>query len=120
MLYLDLRRIFAQKGINNPLRYLAGNGFSHHTAHRLLHSEARMVHLKHLEKLCLLLNCNLNDLMAWHPDGNTPVPKTHPIQKLRRGPIPPNISHNLQQLPPEQLEQVRRFIENLNQNPPQE
>lgn len=118
MIYLNLQHLFAQKGITNPILYLHQNGFSRHTAHRLVHGRIEMLHFRHMERLCVLLNCSLVDLLAWQPDAHLSVPANHPLQEMKRGPIPTNITQDLQKLQPKELEEVRRFMEGLSQKKP--
>ncbi|MCK7591144.1 helix-turn-helix transcriptional regulator [Subsaxibacter sp. CAU 1640] len=83
MLSLNLRPIFKMRGISEPFSYLTKAGFTNHTAHRLLNSHNRNFSLDAIEKLCELLICEPNDLLAWTPNKNTTVRNDHPLYLLK-------------------------------------
>ena len=114
MLKLDLRRIFEDKGIDKPSLFMKKNGFTAHTTHRLLHSKVDSISFKHLEKICLLLNCTIEDLFAWINEDKTGIYKDHPLNKLKRGKSRGMITNKLKDLPLDKLEQVRTFLDGLS------
>jgi DNA-binding Xre family transcriptional regulator len=116
MLKLDLQRIFEDKGIENPNQYLVKNGLTPHTVSRLLHNRVSSISFKHLEKICLLLNCTIDDLFAWENPDKSDTLKDHSLQKLKRGKKKGNIAGKLKALPASKLGQVRDFIEELTKN----
>jgi DNA-binding Xre family transcriptional regulator len=113
MLKLDLYRIFEDKGIENPNQFLKKNGLTAHTVSRLLNNKVSSISFKHLEKICLLLNCTLDDLFLWENEDKTGIYKDHSLQKLKRGRKRGNIVGKLKTLPSEKLSQVRDFIDGL-------
>ena len=113
MIKLDLRRIFQEKGIENPHLFLKKCGVPSHTSHRLLYNEIDSIRFKHLEKICLHLNCTVDDLCSWIPDDKNGDYKAHPLNKLRRIKIKENISHKIKGLTLDKLDQVRNFIDEL-------
>ncbi len=84
MLYFNPKRVFALRGIPNPLTYLMKNGFGRGTANNLLNHMNRSVKYEHLERLCLLLRCTPNDLYDWRPGKDAAVAADHPLQALTR------------------------------------
>jgi DNA-binding Xre family transcriptional regulator len=113
MLKLDLNRLFEDKGIENPTQFLKKNGLTAHTTSRLLNNKVSSISFKHLETICLLLNCTIDDLFSWENDNKTGIYKDHSLQKLVRGKKKGNIVGKLKGLPVDKLNQVRDFIDTL-------
>ena len=110
MLYFNLKPIFDAKGIENPYSYLVKNGFTYHSAHYIANNLSRIFKLDHIEKLCDLLQCEPNDLLAWKPDNNKVYPENYPLKKLL--PLPPsvNIKVSLQNIPYRELLEITQKI----------
>ena len=113
MLKLDLYRIFEDKGIDNPHYFLRKNGFTSHTTSRILNNKGDSISFRHLEQLCLLLNCSIDDLFSWTNDDMTGIYKDHVIQKLKRGQRKGNITNPLKNLTLDKLNEVRSYIEQI-------
>jgi DNA-binding Xre family transcriptional regulator len=113
MLKLDLTRIMEDKGIENASQFFKKNGLTAHTTSRLLNNKVSSISFKHIETICLLLNCTIDDLFSWENDNKTGIYKDHSLQKLTRGKKKGNIVGKLKDLPVDQLNQVRDFIEEL-------
>ena len=116
MLQLDLYRVFEDKGIENPNRFLRKNGFTPHTASRLLNNNVQSISFKHLEQLCLLLNCSVEDLFDWKPEKQTEKNKDLVLHKLLRGQRKGNITTKLKTLPLEKLNDVRKYIDQITKD----
>ncbi len=84
MLYFNPKRVFALRGIPNPLTYLMKNGFGRGTANNLLNFNNRSVKFEHLERLCVLLRCTPNDLYDWKPGKDLVAGDDHPLNALKR------------------------------------
>ena len=113
MLQLQLQASIAQRGVASPLKYLVKNGFTYHTAHRILHNTVDSISFPHLEQLCLLLNCTINDLFVYTKGNNTNIADTHPLNKLSKPPSTINISQTLQQLPYDKIKELEKMVEDL-------
>lgn len=113
MLQLQLQQIIKQRGISNPLKYLAANGFTYHTAHRLLHNSVDSISFYNIESLCLLLNCSINDLFVYSKNSNTKIDAEHPLNKLTAQANTVNISQTLQQLPYDKIKQLEKLVNDL-------
>ena len=113
MLYFNPRRVFRLRGITNDLTFMMKNGFIRSTASNLLNGYTRYVKDEHLEKLCLLLHCTPNDLYDWKPSKNTLTPEDHPIQALKRGDAPKNITEIVKHLPLDKLDKVEALLQQL-------
>lgn len=116
MLQLDLYRVFEDKGIENPHRYLRKNGFTPHTTSRLLNNKVDSISFRHLEQLCLLLHCSIDDIFNWKSDEKTSIHKDHPLNKIRRGERKGSITGKLKELSPDKLNEVRNYIDLLANN----
>ena len=113
MLYFNPRRVFRLRGITNDLTFMMKNGFIRSTASNLLNGYTRYVKDEHLEKLCLLLHCTPNDLYDWRPSKDTLITEDHPIQALKRGDAPKNITEIVKHLPLDKLDKVEALLEQL-------
>ena len=114
MLVLDLYRVFEDKGIENPQRFLKRNGFTVHTTFKLLNNKVVSISFRHMEQLCLLLNCSVEDLFSWHNEDASGKYDKHPLLKLKRGEHKGNITNKLKSLPPDKLIEVRKYIDQLS------
>ncbi len=83
MLYLNLQPILTARGIKNPYTYLVQQGISYGVANKLMYSTSRGFKLDTIEKLCEILNCEVHDLLVWHPNAQQAVNPNHPLQPLR-------------------------------------
>jgi DNA-binding Xre family transcriptional regulator len=83
MLSLNLLPIFKARGIERPYSFLVKAGLTPHTANSLLNSRTRIFRLDHIEKLCLILNCEPNELLVWHPNKNEVITDNHPMIRLK-------------------------------------
>ena len=113
MLRLNLNRLFEERGIENPTLYFRKNGFSLHTTHRILNQQVDSISYKNLEKICLLLNCTIDDIFQWYPSDSLDLKQNHALQKLIRGSNPGMLTNKLKKLPMHKIEEVRKFIEQL-------
>jgi len=68
MLIYNFTRVFTARGIDKPRDFLIKNGFPRGIASRIAINKVGMIPMKHLEKVCLLLNCTPDDLIEWKPD----------------------------------------------------
>ena len=113
MLKFNPRRVFRLRGINNDLTFMMKNGFIRSTASNLLNGHTRYVKDEHLEKLCLLLHCTPNDLFDWKPGKEALIAEDHPLQALKRGDAPKNITEIVKNLPLDKLDKVEALLNQL-------
>jgi len=83
MLSLNLLPIFKARGIERPYTFLVKAGLTPHTANVLLNSKTKVFRLDHIEKLCLILNCEPSDLLVWYPNKNEVITDNHPMIRLK-------------------------------------
>jgi len=103
----------ADKGIKNPYQYLVKSGFTYFTAYRLLNNRVANISYKHLEQLCIVLHCTIDELFAWSPPENMQNANTHPLQKLIPQQNKTNIIDDLKQLPLDKINEIRKFINQI-------
>lgn len=83
MLTYNLHKHFKLRAVSAPAVFLMQNGFNQQTAYRITKNKFSALSAKHIEKLCLALNCTPNDLMEWEPDKNLENPEKQSLNKLR-------------------------------------
>ena len=107
MLTLDLKPIFAVRGIEQPYAFLVQNGFSYNTAQRLTSGKVSVMNINYMEKLCILLWCTPNDLFHWQPKQNTAIPEDHPLLPLTKRPeAKMNFRNAMRRVPLHKLEEL--------------
>jgi len=114
MLKLNLQRAIADKGIENPNRFLQHCGITSYTASRLLNNQVESINFKHVELICLALKCTIDDLFIWYPDKNNVVVENHPLNKLKQKENNENLNQKLKRLPFDKIEVVKNYIDKLN------
>lgn len=85
MLQLNLKPLFAARGIDRPYYFLKKHGFSHEAANSLRSGKRIMIDVRHMEKLCEILWCEPNDLFEWYPASERIIPDAHPLFNLKTG-----------------------------------
>jgi DNA-binding Xre family transcriptional regulator len=83
MLTININQIFRARGIERPYTFLVKAGFTPHSANILLNSKTKVFRLDHIEKLCVLLKCEPNDLLVWYPNNKEIIADDHPLTKLK-------------------------------------
>ena len=116
MLQLNLKQLITSRGITNPSQYLVKSGFTYYTTSRLLNNKVDNLSFRHVEQLCLLLNCSINELFTWQKPPNTQVSENHPLQKLKPKKTGKPISEHLKELPLDKLEEVKNYIEQIQKS----
>lgn len=120
MLTLNLNRVFALRGIENPYTTLVKCGISRPTAQNLLNNRVVSINYSHLEKICELLNCEPNDLFEWKPSKNTQNAENHPLKNLKRDDSPQKFSEMIKTIPLDKLSRFETVIKELDQTPDSE
>ena len=112
MLTFNLKPIFQARGIERPYSFLVKSGFSYHTANLLLNSSTKSFRLDYIEKLCIALICEPNDLLAYKPNQNQQLFKEHPLNNLIQTENQKNFTQTLATMPYKQLKQITNQINN--------
>jgi hypothetical protein len=79
----------------------------------MLNEPRKRINFNHLEKLCIALNCSVEDVMLWEPPQSMKDADKHPLAKLRPRKRKGNITANIKDLPPDKLNTLRDYIEKL-------
>lgn len=106
MLKLNLKRVFALRGVQNPLAFMMDCGIIRQTAVNLLNQQTSILKIEHLEIICRLLNCTPNDLFEWQADAQKPVAETHSLNNLKRSRTAQNILQMAKEIPLEAVEKL--------------
>lgn len=113
MLTINAGRVFKLRGLSGYLIRLVRAKISRRTAHGFLDGTASNIKLKHLEKICLMLNCTPNDLFDWKPDEETNPPESHALYNLQKNAEIKAFSEKLKDVPIDKLGQLNEIIEEL-------
>jgi DNA-binding Xre family transcriptional regulator len=111
MLKLNVKPLFAARGIDKPNGFLRKHGFTADTASRVVTGKVRVLNLDRLEKLCLILNCKPEDLLEWEPSANFGDANKYELSGLMRSKKVVVLSNELKGLPLAKIEEVYSFIE---------
>jgi len=65
MMTLNIQRIAKLRGVERPYTFLVRQGFTNHSAKKLLSGQVRRLDLVHLEKLCRVFLCEPHDLLDY-------------------------------------------------------
>ena len=106
MLKLNLKRVFALRGIDKPVAFMIEAGIIRATAGNLVKQHASGVKIEHLEILCRLLNCTPNDFFEWQADGADALPEKHSLNNLKRAQTAQGIMNLVKDLPLEKVEEM--------------
>lgn len=110
MLHFNLQQVIRQRGIANPNQLLIQYGFTPYTASRLLNNKLAGLSNAQLEKLCLALRCTPNDIYAWKKPADGNISQDHPLHALVPKSQSLDMVQQLQELPLDKLEAIRKFI----------
>ena len=83
MVQLRVKKLMKEKGIKTPLTAMMKAGISQGLAQKYLSGKKLWILFDHIEKLCLLLRCEPNDLFEFVPDGKNVVDEAQPLNKLK-------------------------------------
>jgi len=106
MLRFNPKRVFALRGIENPVTVMLEAGIIRNTVNNLLRQQTSVVKIEHVEILCRLLNCTPNDLYEWHPTGADALPETHSLNALKRKKTVQDINALVKEIPLEKVEEL--------------
>jgi DNA-binding Xre family transcriptional regulator len=110
MLTWNLQSVFKARGIERPYTFLVKAGISRHSATSILNNDIFFLRLSHLELLCQKLNCSPNDLLLWVPNPNNPLPKEHPLYKLKKEAPGFDLAETLKTASFEKLNEIKNIL----------
>ena len=107
MIVLNIYNLCRLRGIAHPHKALYNAGISKKVAHEYLSGKKKTIVIAHIEILCVLLNCQPNNLFTWQPANKEEDLPNHPLQAVRNKPLPDSIAH-LQTMSVEEVERVMK------------
>lgn len=110
MLIYNFQRVFKARGIDKPHAFLVKNGFTRNVATRMCTNKTDKIFLKHLEKVCLLLNCTPNDIIEWKPGIKSQNNADTALFALKKKQKSKGAEELLRGLPLSKLEELARII----------
>lgn len=114
MLSFNLISVMKARQIERPYTYLVKAGITPHSAHKLLHSNTRIVRLDHIEKLCEILHCLPNDLIQFTPNSAQQQQPNHPLNNLIKKETSFNWQNSLKTMPLEKLNELSKIINEVD------
>jgi hypothetical protein len=88
-------------------------GFDYPQASRFLKKANPSVKIRHIEQLCIALNCTPNDLFEWKADTNTVLPENHSLNALARGAGAKNLQQMVKDIPSDKLALIESVLNEL-------
>lgn len=110
MLSLNLKPIFAARGIDRPYTFLVKAGLSSQAAHTILNGKTRSFRLDHIEVLCRTLVCEPSDLVLFTPDKDQHLSPDHPLNNLTQKEPAKGMKETLATMPFKQLKEITKQI----------
>lgn len=83
MIQLKVKKLLKLRGIDKPMKFLLENGFTYSVAYSIYNLRCNSISLNNVEKLCVALSCTPNDLLEYLPSKDSPLPDSHPLNKLK-------------------------------------
>lgn len=114
MIKLNLRHALKSKGIEDAHKFLKQCGITYHSASKMLNNNTESINFTYLEKICLELNCTVDDLLIWIPDANNKPHESHPLYKLEHKGSNETITQKIRKLPFDKVQQINNYIDNIN------
>jgi DNA-binding Xre family transcriptional regulator len=112
MLEFSIARVCEARGIVKPYRFLTQNGFAPTTATKLAKGDVEYLRLEYIEKLCILLNCQPNDLFEWTPATRAEDKPDHPLAAMRKS-EKINLAETLRSLPMNKIKEIESLLANM-------
>ena len=113
MLKFNPKRIFALRGVEKGTGFLVRLGFSYPQATRFLKLGNPTVKVRHIERLCVALNCTPNDLFEWKADNETVLPDAHSLNALDKGAAAKNLQQMVKDIPSDKLAEIENLLNQL-------
>jgi DNA-binding Xre family transcriptional regulator len=114
MLYFNFNPIFEARQIAKPYTFLVKIGIAPHTAQKILRNDTHVIRLDNLELICKALYCNPNDVMAYKPDNDNPIPDNHPLKKLIPIQNEDQWQQQLKTMPLNKLREMGKLLNEIN------
>ncbi|HBH23056.1 MAG TPA: hypothetical protein DDY13_06485 [Cytophagales bacterium] len=114
MFILNLQPILEARGIRRPFTFYRKCGFTYAIASKISRGDVKTLRLDHLERLCMHLKCQPNDIIEWVPDEDYSIDQDHPVWELKRGTEEyVDIGQLMQDLPIDKLKEIQDAIKQI-------
>lgn len=113
MLKLEIKELLVTKGYKPGIRLLMRIGIAHRAAGRILRGETKSISHKHMELLCIFLNCTPNDLYNFVPDSERQVAPGHMLMSIRKRKAVYDPAEYIKLLRPEQIEAANELLKKM-------
>ena len=110
MLIYNFQRVFAARGIDKPRAFLITHGFPRGIATGIATNKADRFALKHLDKVCLALNCTPNDILEWIPCSKKQDSENTALYALKKAQKGKGAEELLRGLPMSKLEELAKLL----------
>lgn len=111
MITINVSAVLNEREVKNHASYLHQNGFTWHTASRMLSKNTKGITFKNLERLCTVLHCTPNDVLVWNADNGAKPDSSQPLHQLVSPELKAYVTHGFKNLPIEKLREIRKIIE---------
>jgi hypothetical protein len=113
MLKFNPNRVFALRGIQKMSGFLVKLGFNYTQATKFLKAGKPTVKVKHIEQLCVALNCTPNDLFEWKAGSDTILPDGHSLNALNKNAGAKNLQEMVKDIPSDKLALIETLLNEL-------
>jgi len=112
MFKLEIKSIFAERGVKFPYSTLLKLGIPRATALKMLKGEAAQIRFDHLLILCQYLNCTPKELIRLFAEQGGLSYQNTPLQAWLHQPDMV-LAQELQTLKPDELEQMKQHLKQI-------
>ncbi len=83
---------------------------SPNTATTIINNDTKIIRLDHIEKICVLLCCEPNDIFVYKPNANQLLAANHPLHNLVKKDEDLAWVNNLKNIPLANLKEMSKLI----------
>ena len=98
------------RGIEKPYSFFIKLGISHTIASHMATNKTDKLLLRHLETVCLALNCTPDDLLEWVPGNKKQDNPLTALHTLKQKPESEDAADLLRALPASKLEELAKLL----------
>ena len=110
MLKWNFKRVCKMRGIEKPYSFFIKLGISHTIASHMATNKTDKILLRHLETVCLALNCTPDDILEWVPRSKKQDNPLTALHALKPGPKTEDAAALLRALPASKLEELAKLL----------
>ena len=112
MFVLEIKEMFAQKGVVKPYALLLRMGIPRTRARMMLNGTNKNVNLADLFKFCSYLNCTPKELLKVVPTKGSIALQNTPLQDwIKKEDV--NLIHEMISMTPEEMDKMKEFYKEL-------